>query len=150
MLAMCAERDGLVVSLSRIVAAVPPEDLAQRTRATATVFGRLLAETRPGVTAPALYTAVADAYAAAGYPGEELKHHQGGAIGYRAREWVAHPKSQESCSSGRRSRGTHDHGTKVEDTALVIGDDIEIITATPRWPTIEIDGGLEASDIWLR
>ena len=151
MLAMCAERDGIVVSLSRIVASVPPEDLAERTQATATVFGRLLAATRPGVTAPALYAEAADAYAAAGFPGEELKHHQGGAIGYRAREWVAHPKSQEVVQQRQAFAWNPTiTGTKVEDTALVIGDDIEIITTTPRWPTIEIDGGLEASDIWLR
>ena len=41
-------------------------------------------------------------------------------------------------------------GTKVEDTALVVGDSIEIITSTPGWPTIELEGGLEASDIWPR
>ena len=41
-------------------------------------------------------------------------------------------------------------GTKVEDTALVIGDSIEIITSTPGWPTIQIEGGLEASGVWLR
>ena len=96
MLALCAERDGLVVSLSRIVAADRQPDLAERTRATASVFGRLLEATRPGATgARALRASPRDAYAAAGFPGEELKHHQGGAIGYRAREWVAHPKSQE-------------------------------------------------------
>lgn len=151
MLALCAERDGLVVSLSRIVASVPPPDLAERTQATAGVFGRLLADTRPGATAPALYAAAAEAYAAAGFPGEELKHHQGGAIGYRAREWVAHPKSPEVVQQRQAFAWNPTiTGTKVEDTALVLGDDIEIITTTPGWPTIEIDGGLEASDIWLR
>lgn len=151
MLALCAERDGIVVSLSRIVAAAPSEDLAARTRATAMVFGRVLAATRPGVAAPALYAAAADAYAAAGYPGEELKHHQGGAIGYRAREWVAHPKSPEVVQQRQAFAWNPTiAGTKVEDTALVIGDSIEIITSTPGWPTIEIEGGLEAADVWLR
>ena len=151
MLALCAERDGLVVSLSRVVAAGAPDDLSARTHATAKVFGRLLATTRPGVTAPALYAAAADAYAAAGFPGEELKHHQGGAIGYRARDWVAHPKSPEVVQARQAFAWNPTvTGTKVEDTALVIGDSIEIITATPGWPTIELEGGLHASDIWLR
>src|SRR5205085_487259 len=35
MLALCAERDGLIVSLSRLVAAGPPADLDPRTRAAA-------------------------------------------------------------------------------------------------------------------
>ena len=43
LVAVCAERDGLIVGLSRIVAAgVTPPDLMTRTRATASVFGRLL------------------------------------------------------------------------------------------------------------
>src|SRR5260221_7292133 len=42
MVALCAERDGLVVSLSRIVAAGGPPDLEARTPATASVFGRPL------------------------------------------------------------------------------------------------------------
>ena len=151
MLALCAERDGLIVSLSRIVASRPPQDLAERTRATATVFGSMLAATRPGATAPALYAAAADAYAAAGFPGEELKHHQGGAIGYRAREWVAHPKSPEVVQPRQAFAWNPTiTGTKVEDTALVIGDAVEIISSTPGWPAIRIEGGLEASDVWLR
>jgi Xaa-Pro aminopeptidase len=153
MLALCAERDGLIVSLSRIVAAGPPEDLAERTRATATVFGRVLAATRPAVTASALYAAAAEAYAAVGFPGEELKHHQGGAIGYRAREWVAHPKSQEVVQMRQAFAWNPTiTGTKIEDTALLtgIGDPVEIITSTPGWPTIDLQGGLKASDIWLR
>ena len=151
MLALCAERDGLIVSLSRVVASRPPEDLAARTHATARVFGSVLAATRPGVTAPALYAAAAHAYAAAGFPGEELKHHQGGAIGYRAREWVAHPKSQEVVQPRQAFAWNPTiTGTKVEDTALVTGDSIEIITSSPGWPTIEIEGRLQASDVWLR
>src|SRR5262249_48822414 len=95
MLALCAERDGLVVSLSRIVSAGGPADLEARTRAAASVFGRILDATRPGAKAADLYDAAAEGYRAAGFPGEEHKHHQGGAIGYRAREWVAHPRSRE-------------------------------------------------------
>ena len=68
LVATCAERDGLIVSLSRLVAAgaVPP-DLRSRTRATATVFERLLDQTRPGTSGAALFAAAADAYAAVGF-----------------------------------------------------------------------------------
>jgi Xaa-Pro dipeptidase len=152
MLALCAERDGLVVSLSRIVAAAPPADLAPRTRAAASVFGRLLDATRPGATAADLYTVAADAYRAAGFPGEELKHHQGGAIGYRAREWVAHPHSPEIVRARQAFAWNPTiEGTKVEDTALVIDDRIDIITATPDWPSIPLGRpgrAVQASDIW--
>jgi len=152
MLALCAERDGLVVSLSRIVTASGPPDLDQRTRATAGVFGRLLEATRPGARAADLYAVAAKAYEEAGYPGEELKHHQGGAIGYRAREWVAHPRSEEIAQ--RRQAFAWNPtitGTKIEDTALIDGDRIEIVTSTPDWPSIPLgtaDRPFAASGVW--
>ena len=150
MLALCAERDGLVVSLSRIVASRPPADLAERTRATANVFGRLLDATRPGATGAALYATAAAAYAAVGFPGEELQHHQGGAIGYRAREWTAHPQSEEVVQARQAFAWNPTiAGTKVEDTALVVDGSIEMLTTTPDWPTIELGGNTRASDVWL-
>ena len=95
------------------------------------------------------------AYAAAGFPGEELKHHQGGAIGYRAREWVAHPKSQEAVQARQAFAWNPTiEGTKVEDTALVIDDRLEMLTTSPEWPTIAL-GPLDdearpihASGVW--
>jgi antitoxin VapB len=152
MVALCAERDGLVVSLSRIVSAGGPPDLEARTRAAASVFGRILDATRPGATAASLYAAAADGYAAAGFPGEELRHHQGGAIGYRAREWVAHPASQETVQARQAFAWNPTiAGTKVEDTALVIGDTLEMLTSTPEWPVITLGTDarpIQASDIW--
>jgi len=152
MVALCAERDGLVVSLSRLVSAGGPPDLEARTRATASVFGKLLEATRPGAAAADLYKVAADGYAAAGFPGEELKHHQGGAIGYRAREWVAHPKSQEVVQARQAFAWNPTiAGTKVEDTALVIDDRLEVITTTPEWPSIQLGTAarpIVASDVW--
>jgi len=149
MLALCAERHGLVVSLSRIVASGVPEDLDAKTRATASVFGRLLDATRPGATGADLFRVAADAYAAAGYPGEERKHHQGGAIGYRAREWVAHPGSAEVVQPRQAFAWNPTiTGTKIEDTALLLDGRLEIITTSPDWPSIPLAHGLTASDVW--
>ena len=153
MLALCAERDGLVVSLSRIVAAgAAPRDLDTRTQATATVFGRLLDATRPGATGAQLFTVASNAYTAAGFPGEEQKHHQGGAIGYRAREWVAHPRSAEVVQPRQAFAWNPTiTGSKIEDTALLIDDRIDVITSTPDWPAIPLntrDRPLSASGVW--
>lgn len=153
LVATCAERDGLIVSLSRLVAAgaVPP-DLRSRTRATATVFERLLDQTRPGTSGAALFAAAADAYAAVGFSHEELRHHQGGAIGYRARDWVAHPASAETVQARQAFAWNPTiTGTKLEDTVLVLGDRLELISSTPDWPSIAINPqgcALEAADVW--
>ncbi len=149
MVALCAERDGVIVSLSRVVAAGAPPDLDARTKTAAAVFGRVVAATRPGATGAQLYDTLARAYADLGCADEITKHHQGGAIGYRARDWVAHPRSQETVEVRQAFAWNPTiAGTKVEDTALVTGDRVDIITSTPDWPSIEIDGGLKASGVW--
>ena len=101
--------------------------------------GALLDATRPGATGAQLYDVAAAGYAAAGFPGEELKHHQGGAIGYRAREWVAHPGSQETVQARQAFAWNPTiAGTKIEDTALVIDERLEMLTTTPDWPQIDV------------
>jgi Xaa-Pro dipeptidase len=153
LVAVCAERDGLVVGLSRIVAAgVLPPDLIARTHATASVFSRLLDETRPGVSGARLFEVAREAYVAAGFPQEELRHHQGGAIGYRARDWIAHPRSKEVVQAKQAFAWNPSiTGTKIEDTSLIVGERVEIITPTPNWPGIplRVSGStLEAADVW--
>ncbi len=144
MIAVCARRGGLTVSLTRIVCAGDvPNGLRDRTRATAEVNARLFAATRPGVTGRELYEVAALSYSAVGFPGEQHLHHQGGAIGYRTREWVAHPRSQERVENrGAFAWNPSITGTKVEETAIVLNDSIEVITASPDWPreSVSIDG----------
>lgn len=140
MVVVGAERQGLVAALSRIVSAGRvPDELARRTEATASVFAALLARSIPGATGADLFSAAADAYTRAGFPSEELRHHQGGAIGYRPREWVAHPASRESVQP-RQALAWNPSitGTKVEETALISGETVEILTASPEWPSIPV------------
>jgi antitoxin VapB len=138
LVACCAERDGLIVALSRMVSATPVNgDLATRTRATADVFAALLDATRANATGAELFATAASAYERAGFPGEERLHHQGGAIGYRAREWVAHPASQDVVSPPQAFAWNPSiTGTKVEDTCLIDeAGRIEVITTSPQWPS---------------
>ena len=157
MVVACAQREGLVVSLTRIVSAGPAaDDLRRRTRATAGVMGRLLGATRPGATGRRLYEEAARAYAEAGFPGEQRKHHQGGACGYRTRDWVAHPGSDDVVDTPQAFAWNPSiTGTKVEETVLALGDDdgVEVVTSTPGWPAIAVDAGgatVEMPDVWSR
>jgi Xaa-Pro dipeptidase len=152
LVAVCAERDGLIACLSRIVATKDaPSDLEVRTRASASVFGRLLDATQPGATGAQLFDVAAAGYRTAGFPGEEKLHHQGGATGYRAREWVAHPRSQEVVQARQAFAWNPSvTGTKIEDTAVVVDGRVELITSTPGWPSIELSvqgGTLLAADV---
>ena len=139
MIVTCMQREGLTVALSRIVSAgKPPEELSARTDATAQVFGRLLEATVRETQGRALFAVAQRAYESVGFKGEEMRHHQGGAIGYRSREWIAHPASEEIVHARQAFAWNPSiTGTKVEDTALLTETGLELITASPEWPTFE-------------
>ena len=145
MIVVCARRGGLIASLTRIVCnGAVPDDLRNRIRATAGVKAKLLAATKPGATGADLYEVAARAYRAAGFPGEEHLHHQGGATGYRTRDWAAHPACTERVQAGQAFAWNPSiSGSKIEETCIAANEGIEIITTTPGWPSIviEADGG---------
>src|SRR5918998_2678499 len=143
MLVTCARRQGLVASLSRIVCAGEvPEELKRRMNASARVNAKLLAATRPGAVGSELYGVAADAYAEEGFPGEERLHHQGGAAGYRTRDWVAHPASAEAVQNKQAFAWNPTvTGSKAEETCIASAEGVEGITTTPNWPQIPVRVG---------
>jgi antitoxin VapB len=149
MLVTCARRQGLVASLSRIVCAGEiSEDLRRRMNASARVNAKLLAATRPGALGSELYRVATDAYAAEGFPGEEQKHHQGGAAGYRTRDWVAHPASAETVQKNQAFAWNPTvTGSKTEETCIASAEGVEVITQSPTWPqiTVPVEGRVYTS-----
>ncbi len=142
MIVVCAKRDGLIVSLSRIVCdGKIPDELRKRTDACARVNAKILAATKPGATGADLFKIAADAYAAENYAGEEKRHHQGGAAGYKTRDWTAHPASAETVNLHQAFAWNPSiTGTKTEETVIVTGaNKVEIITATPDFPQISVE-----------
>ena len=140
----CSKRDGLISSCSRIACiGKVPEELQRRTEATTFVNASLWNATRPGMSGADLYRICADAYAERGFADEINKHHQGGAGGYKTREWVAHPTSAEVVQQNQAFAWNPSiTGTKVEETMIVSETGVEVITASPDFPSIEteIDG----------
>lgn len=153
MLISCARRYGLIAAATRIVHFGPlPQDLRRRHLATVSVDAAAILASRPGATMGELYERIAAAYAAAGFPGEERFHHQGGAIGYENREYLAAPGSQATVHAPQAFAWNPTiAGTKSEDTYLVIRDDGGLDSATPRlecltagdgtWPTVPVEQG---------
>jgi Xaa-Pro aminopeptidase len=138
LLVTCAKRHGLIVSLSRMACAgtVPP-DLAYKTEAAANVNARLWSATRVGTTGADLYRVATRAYEEAGFAGEIDKHHQGGAAGYRTRDWVAHPQSSETVKRDQAFAWNPSiTGTKVEETVIVGEHGLETISASSDFPVI--------------
>jgi antitoxin VapB len=138
LLVTCAKRGGLIVSLSRMICAGDAsDDLKRRTASAAYVNACLLDATRTGATGADLYQTAAAAYAGQGFADEINFHHQGGATGYKTREWVAHPKSTETVLASQAFAWNPSiTGTKIEETCIVNDDDVEMITPSPDFPTI--------------
>ena len=147
LVSVTAERGGLYASLTRTVAFDPPEWLERRHRAAARVEATALAATRAAATgtlgdgtAGDVFEAVQAAYDAVGFDGEWRHHHQGGAAGYAAREWIATPGATEPVREpmGYTWNPTV-QGAKSEDTHLVAADRIATLTKTGQWPTHEVE-----------
>jgi antitoxin VapB len=140
MIVVCARRGGLIASFSRIVCSgAIPDELRRRTLAAARVNAKLLSATRPTTSGADLYRLAAVTYAEEGYPGEERLHHQGGATGYRTRDWLAHPSCLERVQPDQAFAWNPSiAGTKVEGTCIAVNDGVEVLTATADWPQIPV------------
>jgi Xaa-Pro aminopeptidase len=143
LLAVTAEREGLHVSLTRLVSfGSPPAELERLVRLTAEVDAAVLGASRPGRTLGEVFEVLDEAYSRLGFPGEWRRHHQGGLTGYKGREVFAVPGEPTPIpeSSAVAWNPSITGGAKSEDTALASGDGMEVITRTPGLPEIDVDG----------
>jgi antitoxin VapB len=143
LLAVTAEREGLHVSMTRLVSfGPPPEGLERLVRTTAEVDAAYLAASRPGATLGEAFVAGAEAYAAQGFPEEWRRHHQGGLTGYRGREVFAVPNEETRipASAALAWNPSITGGAKSEDTILVSEAGVEVVTRTPALSEIETAG----------
>ena len=143
MVNLCARKWGLVISITRFVHFGPmPQSLMDGFDVAAKVNAALLHATRVGATGAQLYAVAKEAYAAAGMPGEELLHHQGGAAGYAEREWVALPKGTETVVNRQAfAWNPSARGGKVEDTVVLQDGAIEVLTETTEFPVVVTSAG---------
>ncbi len=140
MLNLCARKWGLVVSITRFLHfGALPAQLAASFEVAAQVNAALMNETKVGATSAELFRVAQASFAAAGFPGEERFHHQGGAAGYGERDWVATPRGTEVVLNNQVFAWNPSiRGGKTEDTVLLHNGVIENLTSTPTLPVIAI------------
>ncbi len=135
---------GLVCSISRLVHfGEIPVGLRKIIGHTAQVNAQMVAASRPGKTLNQIFVQGQSAYRACGYPEEWQAHHQGGAVGYEPREYLATPSSTDLVKAGQAYAWNPTiAGAKMEDTILIGDEGNEILTQTPYWPVewIEVAG----------
>ncbi len=132
MLVVCAEKDGLYVSLTRIVHLVeePDEDFERRQVACEEILHRMREEaTRTGHSLADAFADCKRFYAEAGFPEEWRLHHQGGMAGYAAREVIATPKTRQAIEVGQAFAWNPSiTGAKAEETFVLTEDGPEVIS----------------------
>lgn len=141
MIVVCCRRWGLTASLTRSVHfGEVPQSLREKQNAVAKVDATFIENSRPGKEVSEIFKAAVRAYSEVGYPDEWRKHHQGGAAGYREREYVATPDSRYTVMANQAMAWNPTvSGAKSEDTILVTGEGKEILTEDPEWPKITVE-----------
>lgn len=134
MAAICGQRHGLIVSLARLVHFGSfPTELKARHDAVCRVDATLRAGTIPGrrwcdVLADGIRT-----YEETGFAREWTRHHQGGPMGYEARDFKATPDEQRTVQENQLVGWNPSiTGTKSEDT--ILSSTHEVITGNKNWP----------------
>lgn len=140
MVVICAQRWGLVSSLTRLVHFGPfSDELKRRYDALLAVDHALISATKEGCRLSEVFDIGRKAYADAGYPGEEEKHFQGGTCGYYGREQELAPSVTYTVQEGEVfAHNPSITGVKVEDTVLTRGGEYEVLTEIADWPAREV------------
>lgn len=141
MVVTCAEKYGLIVSLTRFVHfGEVAEELMDKLKAVVKVNASFIKNTRPGKKVADIFKEGIRTYGEVGYPGEWKLHHQGGATGYEARDYIAFPVSSHIVQPSQAFAWNPSiKGVKSEDTIIVNETENEIITDDPEWPKVEVE-----------
>lgn len=156
MVVICGERQGLIVSMTRLVHfGSPTKELLRRHQAVTTIDARVIAATKPGKTAGDMFKVIKKAYKEVGFPDEWQLHHQGGAMGYASRDWKAHDPKDATLIVENQAFGWNPSitGAKSEDTVIATAKGPEIISAIAGWPMLSVEteaGLIERPDILVR
>jgi antitoxin VapB len=142
MLVLCARREGLVCSVTRLIHfGRLPDDLRRRMEATAEIDAAMIAASQPGATLGDVLNMAQETYAKVGFEDEWRLHHQGGVAGYTPRELLATPGEKFRLEAGMVCAWNPSiSGAKSEDT-IMVGDTPEILTRMYGWPSRSITIG---------
>ena len=141
MLILCGRKWGLICSLTRLIYfGSLPDEVRRKSEAVAQIDADMIAATRPGFTMGDVFQKAQSGYAAAGFPDEWQRHHQGGLAGYAPREVTVVPGSAEPVLVGQAYAWNPSiAGAKSEDTILVGEQTNEVITEMADWPYVEVE-----------
>lgn len=141
MLVISGEKHGLYASATRLVHfGKISTELEKRYNAVVKVDAAYIATTIPGSRVNDIFQNGIEAYAAVGFDGEWVYHHQGGMAGYNSREIKGDMFMTEVVNVGQvYAWNPTIAGVKSEDTFIVGEQGPKIITASANFPIVEIE-----------
>ncbi len=140
---ICAQKQGLIVSLTRSVHfGKLPQDIAGRYSTVLKAEAALILNSKPGSRLGDVLKKATDIYREDGY-GEEWKlHHMGGPTGYETRNYLATPASSKKLLLNQAVAWNPTiTGAKAEDTIIILRNGPVVITDTADWPMTSIKSG---------
>ena len=151
LVSICGRRDGLIVSVTRQLAAGPLDENGRRESACAKkVLATLLNASKPGAPGAALFDAAVAVCREAGFPEAIVAHHQGGPTGYLNRDWKIGPGEKRTLVENQALAYNPTAGAfKAEETALMTDGGFEILTGPKDWPAVVVDG-VRMADVLVR
>jgi len=137
---VCARKDGIVCSATRLVHfGTPSDDVVRKVAAVQKIDAEVIAATRPGKTAGELFEVIRGAYKATGFDDEWQNHHQGGLAGFDPREVIATPGNPQRVELGQLYAWNPSvAGAKSEDTVLVGSAANEVVTDDGTFPCVDV------------
>jgi multiple sugar transport system permease protein len=143
MLSVNARYKGLITTITRMLHFGRPADkLAAQFRANNEVECRMIAATRPGAPMKAAFDAALAAYKEFGYENKWQLHHQGGAMGYYARDVKVTARTTENVTENQAFCWNPSiTGTKTEDGFIATAAGPLMITRPVIYPSIKTAAG---------
>ena len=135
MIAICGQKYGLTVSVSRIVSFVPlSEEIRKRYEAVVKIDATYILNTKAGIPANMILKKGYEVYASEGYEKDFHLHHQGGPLGYPTRDFCTNLQNDTPVAENQAySWNPTIAGVKAEDTYIIHGVTQEIISYTGTW-----------------
>lgn len=141
MIVVCGRREGLIVSLTRIVSfGKIDEELKKKHLSCCKIDACFILNSILGNKVSGVFKKAIEIYEKEGYKDEWKLHHQGGPTGYLTRYYKANFNSNEKIEEKWAFAWNPSiTGTKSEDTIITTENLPLIITEDKNWPLIEIE-----------
>ena len=147
MLNVNARKWGLVTTITRAVRFGKVDGALRRQyEDTVSIECGMIAASTPGTAMSEVFKTMTGLYAGRGYPQEWKFHHQGGAQGYRSRDYLINPRSTENiqenqCLCWNPTIAGKEFGTKSEDAFIATKKGPLVITRPVPFPTLAVQAG---------